>query len=78
MAASNNGLASHVLYHRRKGRTYIGNRLWRPNALGISGGAPVDREGGRVDSRFQNRADLGGAKRRPLHALVGPPCDLAL
>ena len=41
------------------------------NALGFSGGAPRDREGGRADSRFQNGLDLVGAKRRPLEALVG-------
>jgi len=37
-----------------------------PNALGISGGAPVDRERGRADSSFQNATDLAGAERRPL------------
>src|SRR6266511_3049564 len=41
-----------------------------PNGLGISGGAPIDREGGRADSSFQKSSDLVGAKRRPLHALV--------
>jgi hypothetical protein len=46
--------------------------------LGISGGATVDRERGRTDSNLQNRTDLVGAKRRPLHALVGPPRGLAL
>ena len=42
-----------------------------PNGLGISGGAPVDRENGRADSNLQKSDDLAGAKRRPLHALVG-------
>jgi hypothetical protein len=44
----------------------------RPNALGISGGAPIDREGCWADSHFQKSSDLAGAERRPLHALVGP------
>lgn len=43
----------------------------RPNDLGISGGAPVDRDNGRVDSTLQKSDDLEGAKRRPLHAFVG-------
>jgi len=41
------------------------------NGLGLSGGAPLDREGCRADSWFQNRRDLVGAMRRPLQALVG-------
>jgi len=40
--------------------------------LRISGGALLDRESGRADSNLQKRPDLAGAKRRPLHALVGP------
>jgi len=47
--------------------------LKRPNGLGISGGAPIDREGFRAESRFQNGPDLVAAKRRRLHARVGPP-----
>jgi hypothetical protein len=43
----------------------------QPNGLGFSGGAPIDWEGNRADSWFQNRADLAGAKRRPLQARVG-------
>jgi hypothetical protein len=31
----------------------------------------VDRYGCQADSRFQNRADLGAAQRRRVHALVG-------
>jgi hypothetical protein len=50
----------------------------RPNGLGFSGGALIDREGNRADSIFQNRADLGGAKRRPLQARVGRTLDRRL
>jgi hypothetical protein len=42
-----------------------------PNGLGFSGGAPLDREGGRAESSCQNGSDLAGAKRRPLQARVG-------
>jgi len=51
--------------------TWQGLSLLRANGLGISGGAPVDREGGWTASTLQNSYDLVGAKRRPLHALVG-------
>jgi len=44
-----------------------------PNALAFSGGAPIDRQCYRADSKFQNRTDLAGAQRRPLQRLVGPP-----
>ena len=40
------------------------------NALGISGGAPIERGDSRADSCFQKSDDLAGATRRPLHALV--------
>ena len=40
------------------------------NGLGFSGGAPIEREGCRVDSSFQKSGDLAGAKRRPLQARV--------
>ena len=43
----------------------------RPNGLGISGGAPIDRYDCHDASDFQKSADLVGAKRRPLHARVG-------
>jgi hypothetical protein len=43
----------------------------QPNGLGISGGALIDSEKPWVASWSQNRTDLVGAKRRPLHALVG-------
>ena len=43
----------------------------RPNGLGISGGAPIDRYGCRAGSDRQKSPDLGGATRRPLHARVG-------
>ena len=43
----------------------------RSNALGFSGGAPIDRENGRTDSWSQNRRNHVGAKCRPLHALLG-------
>ena len=39
--------------------------------MGFSGGVPIDWEGSRAESSFQNRRDLVGAKRRPLQALVG-------
>jgi hypothetical protein len=45
----------------------------RPTGLGISGGAPIDRKGDRIDTRFQKSDDLAGAERRPLHARVSPP-----
>jgi hypothetical protein len=34
---------------------------WRPNGLGISGGALVDREDGRADTSLQKSDDLAGA-----------------
>jgi hypothetical protein len=37
----------------------------------ISCAAVVDRENNRVISRFQNGCDLGAAKRRQLHVVVG-------
>ena len=43
----------------------------RPNALGFSGGAPLDRERTRAVPSFQKSPDLAGAKRRPLQAPVG-------
>ena len=43
----------------------------RPNGLGISGGALLDREDGRADTSVQKSTDLVGAERRPLHARVG-------
>src|SRR5262249_11491601 len=42
----------------------------QPNGLGFSGGALIDRESCRVESRFQKRYDLAGAERRPLQARV--------
>ena len=44
----------------------------RANGLGMSRAAPIDREGTRADSSFQNADDLGAAQRRRLHARVGP------
>ena len=41
------------------------------NGLGMSRAAPIEREGDRANSRFQNADDLGAAKRRRLHARVG-------
>jgi len=43
------------------------------NGLGFSGGAPLDREGSRAESRFQTRSDLVGTERRPLQAPVSRP-----
>ena len=43
----------------------------RPNGLGMSRAAVIEREGGRADSNFQNATDLGAAQRRRLHARVG-------
>ncbi len=50
----------------------------RPNGLGISGGAPLDRYGLRAASDVQKSHDLVGAERRPLYARVGrrPGCLL--
>jgi len=42
----------------------------RPNGLGLSGGAPRDRERYRADSSLQKSPDLAGAKRRPLHPVI--------
>jgi len=42
------------------------------NCPGFSGVAPIDRPGVQAEARLQNRADLVGAKRRPLQALVRP------
>jgi len=53
-------------------------RKRRANGLGISGGAPIDREDGRANSIFQNSDDLAGAERRPLHARVGRQSRIAL
>ena len=49
-----------------------------PNALRVSRAAPLDREGSRAESRFQNASDLAAAQRRRLHALVGPQSALGL
>jgi len=45
-------------------------RLKPPNGLPFSGGAPLDREGGWADTRFQKSDDPVGAERRPLQRLV--------
>ena len=47
------------------------------NGLGFSGGAPLDRQGTRAGSEFQNGRDLVGAQRRPLQARVGRTRRLA-
>ncbi len=42
------------------------------NVLRVSCAAPLDRDDNRAETTFQNGYDLGAAKRRQLHALVGP------
>jgi len=42
-----------------------------PNGLPISRAAVIDRESCRAEATFQNRYDLGAAKRRRLDGLVG-------
>ena len=55
-----------------------GFSLKRPNGLGFSGGALIDREDHRTDPSFQNRPDLIGATRRPLQARVGRQLERTL
>ncbi len=43
-----------------------------PNALPISRAAPIDQQSNRAETNHQNGYDLGAAKRRRLHGLVGP------
>ncbi len=43
-----------------------------PNGLRFTRAAAIDREYGWAESGFQNRADLGAAKRRRVQARVGP------
>ena len=48
----------------------MGKYCLRPNGLRVSCAAPIDRDDRREETAFQNRHDLGAAKRRQLHALV--------
>jgi hypothetical protein len=61
-----------LLYHRiskqSSGEVLDGPR---PNGLGMSRAAILDRESCRADSSLQNASDRGAAKRRRLHARVG-------
>jgi hypothetical protein len=58
---------------RRRGRA------WHPpNGLRVSRAAPLDGTGSWHKPSLQNRYDLGAAKRRRLHARVGPQVSLLI
>ncbi len=51
--------------------------MQRPNGVRFSGGALLDRESVRADSRFQNGRDLTGAERVRCNGLLGGRIALA-